>query len=1005
MENQKTRKSGEIVFPGITLYFLIMAFLFQISAQSAYSSDSGISSTEIIVENSVSMGLPQQPVVITGKVLDENGNPLTGVTIAVKGTTKGVVTNLKGEFNIEVAPEDKVLIFSYVGYLTQEIDIENKTVIDISLEEDKIGLEEVVVVGYGTQKKASITGSVASIKSEDFIEGSFSNPIELIRGKVAGLAINRTNGNPNSDGVQLMLRGVSTLSGDSQPLYVIDGIPSGNLSMLSPDDIESVDVLKDGSAAAIYGTRGTNGVILITTKKGATVAGKPTVTYHSYFSTESILNQIDVFSADEYRKIPEKTDGFFEIVDQGASTDWWDEVSHNPFSQTHNLSIKGGSSSSNYIAAVNYRSQEGLIINTGMEEIQYRLGLNHSTLDDRLRFSLNVNNTIRDGQTNDQNGIYFTTRISNPTEPVFGATGAYTIFSGTNNAVQMANEYVEDINWNTTMVNGKVVAEPIDGLNFTIIGALQRFSNINGSYENRLYNTSRTGTARRSTSMNQRKTFEAYADYNKQFKGHDITILGGYSYQDYNAEGFNLMNYNFPSDVFGYNRPDLGYELQEGNANMGGYKNMSKLIAFFGRLNYSLDNKYLFSASVRREGSTKFGENNKWGIFPAVSAGWKISQEGFMSTLDFINDLKIRVGYGVTGTEPSSPYLSMMRFDYDSPTYYEGKFIYSVGPSENANPNLKWETKHETDIGLDFLILNKRIGGSFDYYVRNTNDLLYTYNVPVPPNFVSTILANVGEVSNSGIELVLNASIINKQDFDWSVTGNFSRNTNELKKLSSEEYSRDFLETGNTGAPVQKPTHLVEEGEPLGNFYGWKSIGLDSLGAWIVEGEYGTMSDRQILGNGIPKMFAGLTSNLRYKNFDFSISIRGAFDYQILNQHRMLWENFIKGQQYNFPTNILKHPYGSTAWIKTEPAYVSYYLEDGDYVKIDNITLGYNFKLNNKKYIKFARVYVSGLNLYTFTKYLGVDPEVNFLGLSPGFDGTGGYPTTKTFTGGIKISF
>ncbi len=1010
--NQENKCKLQLMLPksNVTIVLVILFLLFNISSLIAKdhgyeNGNSAISITSNTGKNQASAIAKQQPTVIKGTVTNENGEPLPGVTIKIKGKARGAVTDLSGQYTIQVEPEDKVLVFSYVGYLSQEIPIDDQVQIDVSLKQDLIGLEEVVVVGYGTQKREAITSSISSVKSEDFIQGSVNNPVQLIKGKVAGLAINTTSGDPNNPDVQLMLRGVSTLQGNSQPLIVIDGIPGGSLNTVSPDDIESIDVLKDGSAAAIYGTRGTNGVILITTRKGASVSGAPTVNYHGYFSVDQISNQIEVFYAEKYREIPEITDGFFEIVDQGYSTDWWKEISRTPFSHTHNLSINGGTSSTNYIASVNYKSQEGLLINTNREELQLRLGLNHSILDNRLRFNVNLTNTVTQGQTNDENNIYFATRIANPTEPVIDSLGNYTIFAGVDNAVQMAKEFREDIKWNQTLINSKIVAEPIRGLNISLVTALQRFTHLNGWYGNRFYNTSRTGDGGRNTSLNQQKTLELIADYTKEINGHDFTILGGYSYQDFNWEGFSIRNYNYPTDAFSYNRPDLGYALKEGDASMGGYKAMSKLIAFFSRFNYSYENKYLFAASIRREGSSKFGKNNKWGLFPALSAGWRISEEGFLSTANFINDLKLRIGYGVTGTEPSNPYLSQMRFDYYTPTFYKGRWIYSVGPSMNANPNLKWETKHETNIGLDFSFLNYRLGGSVDYYTRNTKDLLYTYSVPVPPNLVSTILANVGEISNKGIEITLDAVMINTHNIKWKATGNFSYNTNELVKLSNEEYKRDFLEVGHTGAPVQKPTHLVEEGSPLGNFFGWKSTGLDSTGAWIVDGEYGELADRQILGNGIPKIFAGLSTTLSYKNLDLTVSLRGTFDYQILNQHRMLWENFIKGQQYNFPTSILDHPYGSTAWVKTAPAYVSYYIEKGDYLKIDNITLGYNFDLANNKYVKFARIYVTSLNLYTFTEYKGVDPEINFLGLSPGMDYTGGYPTTRTYTFGVKLGF
>jgi TonB-linked SusC/RagA family outer membrane protein len=947
----------------------------------------------------------QQAGSVRGQVTDAEGTPLIGVTVMVKGEGRGTVTDIDGYYSLPLEPGDAVLVYSYIGYLSREIPIEGRSQIDLVLQRDVIGLSEVVVVGYGTQRRATVTSSIATVKEEDFIPGAVNNPLQMIRGRVAGLAINRVNGNPNDGNVQLMLRGVSTLQGNSQPLIVIDGIPGGSLNTVSPDDIESIDVLKDGSAAAIYGTRGNNGVILITTKRGARATGAPTVTYHGYVSAEQISNKIEVFSAEEYRKIPELTNGFFEIVDQGHDTDWWGEVSRSPLNQNHNISIRGGTVSSNYVAAADYRGQEGLLINTGIEQLRLRLGINHNLMDDRLRFSLNVSNNITRGRTNDQSQIYFATRIANPTESIKDESGAYSFFAGVNNAVQMAREFEEDINWNQTLLNGRVVAELIDGLNVTVVGALQRFSHLNGWYGNRMYNIQRTGEGGRNTSLNQQLTFESYADYSRNINRHEFVVLGGYSFQDFTWEGFNLENHNFPSDAFGYARPDLGYALSEGLASMGGNKGMSRLIAFFSRVNYSFDDKYLFSASIRREGSTKFGENNRWGWFPAVSAGWVITREPFMAGIGFLNELKLRAGYGVTGTEPHNSYLSQMRFDYHTPTFYEGRWIYSIGPTMNPNPNLKWETKHEANIGLDFALLNNRLGGSVDFYMRNTRDLLYSYNVPVPPNLVSTILANVGEISNQGVELYLNAAIVERGDLWWNVSTNFSYNTNNLVKLSDDTYKRDFLEVGNTGAPVQKNTHRVEEGMPLGNFFGWKSVGLDENGAWVIDGgEYGVDADRQILGNGIPKMFAGFTTGVGYKGLDLSVSLRGAFGFQILNQYRMLWENFIKGQQYNFPVSILDHPYGTDTWVKTAPAYVSYYVEDGDYLKIDNVTLGYNFRVGNLKHIQVLRLYVSGTNLYTFTNYKGVDPEINFIGLSPGIDLVGGYPTTRMITAGIKLS-
>ena len=972
------------------LYFFLLSLLFFSLKISAEPTDININ---------------QGSYEVSGRVTDSDGNPLTGVTVTVLGTTRGTVTDIDGNYLLNVQPDDSKLVFSFIGYLSKDEILDGRTVINVILEADVIGLPEVLVVGYGTQRRATITSSVSSVTAEDFIPGSVTNPLQLIRGKVAGLAVNRITGDPTSGNVQLMLRGISTLQGNSQPLIVIDGIAGGSLNTISPDDIERIDVLKDGSAAAIYGTRGNNGVILITTKQGAMATGEPTITYHGHFSVEDISNKIEVFSPEKYRMIPELTEGFFEIVDQGHDTEWWNEVSRSPLSQQHNLSIRAGTVSSNYVASVNYRQTEGLIRNTSNEQIRLRLGVNHNVFDDRLRFSLNANTNITKGHTNDHNQIYFASRIANPTEPIMDQSGRYTFFAGVDNAVQMTREFEHDINWNQTLINSKVVGELIEGLNISIVGALQRFNHLNGWYGNRLYDNQRRGQAGRNSSLNQQITFETFANYSLQIGVNDFTILAGYSHQNNTWEGFNLQNHNFPSDAFGYNRPDLGFALPEGEASMGGNKGMSRLISFFSRVNYSFNDKYLFSTSIRREGSTKFGELHQWGTFPAVSAGWMITQEDFMVDLNFIDELKIRAGFGVTGTEPHNSYLSQMRFDYYSPTFYEGRWIFSVGPTMNANPDLRWETKHETNFGIDFLLFNSRIGGSIDYYMRNTKDLLYTYSVPVPPYLVSTILANVGEIANKGLEFSMNAAIFSSGDFSWNAAGNFSYNTNELVKLSDDRFQRDFLETGNTGAPVQRPTHLVEEGQPLGNFYGWKSTGLSEDGEWIIDGDYEEMADRQILGNGIPKMFAGFTSTFAYRNLDFSFTLRGAFDFQILNQYRMLWENFQRGQQYNFPVSILEHPYNSSTWVKTAPAYVSYYIENGDYVKVDNITLGYNFNIQNWSQIQELRVYISGNNLFTFTEYKGVDPEVNFIGLAPGMDPVGGYPTTRMLTFGIQTRF
>lgn len=942
-----------------------------------------------------------QAITVRGVVTDVEGVSIPGVNIIIKGTGNGTISNLDGEYQVDVNESD-ILVFSFIGYNAQEVLVGEQQTISVTLLADHKLLDDVVVVGYGTLKKSTLTNSVTRVTAEEFVQGSVADPVQLLKGKVAGLSINTTSGDPNNSGVQMMLRGVATLSGNSEPLIVIDGIAGGSLSSLSQDDIETMDVLKDGSAASIYGVRGTNGVILITTKKGAK-DGKQSLEYDGYFGTDLISNQIDVFSADEYRQLGETTNGVFTPVDNGYNTNWWDEISQTPFNQTHHVSLKGGNLSSNYYGSVTYAGKSGIIRNTSQDRLTARVGFNHNMYDDKLRVNFNISTVDVSGKTINGSNALFGAVTANPTDPVFNPnTGEYQTFAGVDNPVRLVDEFHEDIGWNEIFINGKITADLFEGFNINMVGGIKKFNHLNGSYATPSFDLDRNGQAWRNASKNSFRTLEGYGQYTKKISDHDLTLMAGYSYQDYISEGFQMYNYNFPNEIFSYNRMDLGLALEEGFATLGSSKNETRLASGFGRFNYGYKDKYLFAASLRAEGSSKFGANNRWGYFPSVSAAWRLSEESFLQDVSYVDELKLKIGYGVTGTEPNSANLSKLRFSYGNPVFIDGEWRYTVSPIANANPDLKWETKHEVNAGVEFTLLDRRISGEVDYYVRNTKDLIYNYSVPVPPNLASTTVANVGAMQNSGVEVMLSAKVINTKDLNLHVSGNFSYNTNELTKLSNAKYQRDFLELGNTGAPVQKITHYLEEGDAIGNFYGWESTGLDPNGKWKTEGEYGIDSVRQVLGNGIPKMFAGLTVVAQYKSFDLTIGLRGAFDYQILNQHNMLWGNFIRGTQYNYPTTILDQYDGQ--YVNTAQAYVSHYVEDGDYLKIDNVTLGYTFKPKNTKILKSARVYISGLNLYTFTKYSGIDPEVNYSGLTPGIDYVGGYPTTRTYTLGVKVN-
>jgi len=949
---------------------------------------------------------------VSGKVTDTGGNELTGVSVSVKGTSIGTLTDINGNYVLKPDRNDAVLQFSYLGMKTQEIPLQGKTVMNVIMEEDNVLLGEVVAIGYGSIRKEEITSSVARIKSEDFISGIVTSPLQLLQGKVAGLGISHTSGNPVTGDVDIMLRGVSTLAASAAPLIVIDGIPGGSLNAISAEDVENITILKDGSAAAIYGTQGTNGVILITTKNPE--SGKTSIEYNGYLSTEFIKRTPKVLTADDVRTV-KKYKKFSSINDYGASTDWMDEVTRTPVSHVHNLSIRGGGENTNYIASITYRDHQGVIKETSKNSLATRIRINHSMFDNRLRINLNLNNNIvTDHQV--ANDVFANAVLRNPTLPVYNEDGSYREMMNTGvNPVGLINEAKGSNRYDQLMMNGKVSFRPIEDLDLSAMYAymgdfnLYDFNTSHKSYTATM--DGKNGEVFMNGGHGVNKTLELQANYNKVIKDHTINAMVGYSYNDYMREAWSMDGHDFPLDVFGSWNIGSANSIKEGLSNMGSNKFSWKLIAFFGRINYNFANKYLLMASLRREGSSKFGANNKWGYFPAVSAGWRITSEPFMKDVKFINDLKLRVGFGITGTSPNDPYLSLTRYQFNTnmAMYNEGKWINALVPSSNPNPDLKWERKKEFNFGLDYSLFSDRFFGSLDFYSRKTNDLLYTYSVPVPPNIYETIFANVGSIKNEGVEFVGTFNILNKKDFSWSVTGNVSYNKNKLINLSGDKYKRDYLNLGNTGAPMQQYTHRIETGEALGNFYSWRVEGLRDEGtAWQVVGagdETPGEEHKMVVGNGMPKVFSGITTNLRYKNVDMTIALRGVFGFDILNQYRMERETLSWLATYNLPVSAFEKPFGGEYYNFAPSIYSDYYIEKGDYVKLDNVTLGYTFGLGGQSYIKKARVYISGLNLLTFTKYKGMDPEIAISGTTPGVDWLRNYPSTCSFILGLNLNF
>ncbi len=961
----------------------------------------------------------QQDIEITGVVSDEDtGETLPGVSILVKGTTVGTVTDIEGRYHINVSDPSDVLVFSYVGYNPQEITVGDQRVIDVELSVSAVALDEIVVIGYGTQRRGDITGSVSSVSEDDFVRGNVRDAAQLIQGRTAGLRVGVTSGDPTA-GSQISLRGITTLVGDASPLVIVDGVP-GDLRTVAPEDIESIDILKDGAAAAIYGTRGTNGVILITTKTPDEDVS--TIEFHSYIGFQSIARQLDFLTAEDYRSLIAEGRDF---NDYGYDTDWFSEVTRStPFNQTHNLLVQGSSGTSNYTASINYREWEGLFLKSDNTEARMRLDANHSMLDDRLQLNANLIARQQKYWTGGDGSsfntyVYRQSVIRNPTDRIKDEDGlwqerdkyfydnpvAYIMETDGQNVLRLMR------------LSGSATFTPVEDLNMKLLLSNSTSSTTRGFAQTKQHVSTtkygRNGYASRGTAASDDFLLEFTTDYAFQLEDHRFTALAGYSFQENSWEDYWMQNWDFPTDQYTYNNMGAGNALTRGESPISSYKASSRLIGFFGRVNYNYDDRYLIMASLRREGSSRFGSDHQWGYFPSISAGWRISQESFMDgVLDGnIDNLMMRIGYGVTGIEPGSPYLSLTTLSYGARFYYQGDWIQGLQPGQNPNPDLRWEQKREYNLGIEFSMFNHRFGGSIDIYRRYTSDMLWNFSVPVPPFLFGSMLANVGETENSGIEVFLRAVPVRTRDFEWRTNVSYSTNENRLVSLSDDTYQtdHDFFSAGHTGEPVQEWTHRVRIGGPIGNFWGYKSVDIDENGRWIIETPEGdhipidesSPDDKQVLGNGIPKHVLGWNHQFRYRQFDLDVSMRGAFGYQILNFARLFYEN-PRITHYNMLQSAFDDVYGKRE-LNNDLAYVSYYIEDGDYWKIDNISLGYTFDVEQLPNIRNARVYVAAQNFFTITGYKGIDPEVNFGGLSPGLDHRDKYPTTKTITVGVNI--
>ncbi len=969
-----------------------------------------------------------QSVDVTGVVYDkENNEPLIGVTVAVANTGQGTITDIDGKFAISVESGAE-LTFSFIGYLSQKqiITPPRTKNLNIYLESNVELLGEVVAIGYGTQKKKEVTGSVASVKPEDFNAGVKTNPVGLLQGKVAGLNIVKTSSDPTSTGYDIQIRGFSTLDkgAGTSPLFIVDGIPVNNIDNISTDEIASMDVLKDGSAAAIYGTRGTNGVIIITTKRGEGFDECATtkVEYTGYASFSFNNSNVSMATPEEFRDLENLSSGaVIPVIYEDAegksnyATDWMSELTRKAaLTHNHNVAISGASRQLNYRASLNYKKAEGIAKTSQREEYIAKITASQKALDNwlELQYDLSYMHYRNDFFTGD----FKQAAIVNPTYPVYDASTTSGYFypqgTGQSNPVENMNnkESYGDGNYFRGSIKGTVHIKPIEGLKISGFGAIEEGDNYKYWYNGTINSDeSGSGKAGRESNNSYNRLFEITGDYITQFDKHTVAAVIGFSYQNFLNDEMKVSNKGFPTESSKY------YQIGNGDASKkyltaSSGRRSNTLVAMFARANYNYDNKYLLSASIRREGSSRFGQENKWGLFPAVSAGWRISGENFMNAIAWVDDLKVRIGFGVTGNNLNSDLRSVAMLSNKGSFWYNGQYVYTYGVSQNVNPDLRWEKKYEYNFGVDYDLLKNRLYGSLDVYYRQTRDLLWDYEVPTPPYQFPTLLANAGQMDSYGLELVLSAVAVKNRDWTWTTTPTIAFNHNSITKLSDPDLGFNYKKTTSGGVGengiMNTNTQILIEGKSVGAFYGYKTTGmLNSNGLPLYATPAGgytsdpSEGDRMVLGSAQPKFTYGWNNTVTYKDFDLAVFFRGVYGNKILNVTRWAY-----GPSQSQSMNVYL-PDAKEGKYTDKSKFTDEYLEDGSYLKLDNITLGYTLPVNDNKLVKSMRIYATGQNLFTLTKYTGLDPEVNTTGVwNAGIDYPDFYPSVATALIGLNIT-
>jgi len=951
--------------------------------------------------------------VISGHVKDETGEDVIGASVMIKGTSNGTVTDFDGNFKLECKP-GATLVFTYIGFNPQELTAKNG--MEVVMKEDVAQLNEVVVVGYGSMAKKEISSSVVQISKDQFNQGAASDPMALIAGKVAGLNVaSSADANPNAM-TAIQVRGAGSLTASNGPLVVIDGIAGGDLRNIATQDVESITVLKDAGSAAIYGTRGANGVILVTTKKGSGTTGVTNVTYDSYVALNFQKPRVDILSTDEFRRSRRGQD-------YGADTDWWDEITR-PASYSLNQYISIDSSTKNgyFGLSVNYKKGNGLDIVSGREEYGARFVGEQRVLNNLLQFSSSLSaRKVHEEWGND--GLFDTALTMNPTVPVKNPDGTYYQPNSPTDIHNPVNDLKENVSQGDRIyllgnadVKLNILQLEQHSLNTSLSYALQ-YNDLKDNFytpstSSESFWNGYSGRARINYQKWWTNRLEWLVNYTMTLNEHQLKAVLGYSWERSKWEQSGNENMGFVYDALSYHGIGSGSYLRDGKANLWAGSSESTLIGFFGRLNYNYNDMIYASASMRREGSTKFGANKKWGNFPSASLAWEIANTPFAQGLaQTFQSLKPRVSYGVTGRSDFNAYQSIATYSTRGAYFINNQWINGYAPSLNANPDLAWEKSTAFNVGLDFVAVNSRLRGSIEYFDRRSQDLLYNYTAPQPPFIYNTILVNVGTTKNTGIEVSLDYDVLAGKSLKWTTGVNWSMGQTKLTKLSSDAYQMAYLDLYQKPGPgTSEYFFRVEEGGKIGQFYGYEHAGIDENGLLLVRDNDGNAvpaaqadpSYKRNIGNGAPKHFLSWSNSLSYKRWDLSMLFRSALGFKIFNMRK-----YGMGLKGSGTDNVLRKAYTDYADVESSGGIISsYFLENGNYFKLDNITLGYTFTPKNRTLLESLRVYLTAKNVFTLTAYEGNDPSiVTSTGITPGIDSNSAYPQATNITLGVTVRF